>query len=86
MTALRLVRAAAIALAFAFAFALSQRATLAREGETLPAISWGIGVLSALFLVSAITMERTQGPEANLRKDLMWGLAAGGILIVLSRL
>ena len=86
MTALRLVRAAAIALAFAFAFALSQRATLAREGETLPGISWAIGALSALFLVSAIVVERTQGPEANLRKDLMWGLAVGGIVIILSRL
>jgi hypothetical protein len=86
MTALRVVRAAAIALVFAVAVTLSQRATLAREGETLPGVSWAIAALSVLFLVSALVSERTQGPEANLRKDLMWGLGAGGIVIILSRL
>jgi len=77
----RLARIAAIAGGFLFAFTLSQRATAAREGQTLPGIGWAVGILAILFLVSAIVTERTQGPEADLRKDMMWGLAAGGILI-----
>ncbi len=86
MTALRLLRIAAIAFAFWIVFTLSQAATRAREGVTVPGISWAIGVLSVMFLISALVAEQSQGPEANGRKDLMWGLAAGGIAIVISRL
>jgi len=86
MAVLRALRIAAIAVAFFVAFELSQAATLAREGTTIPGIHWGIGALALLFLVSALVTERTQGPEANVRKDLMWGLASGGIAIVLERL
>jgi hypothetical protein len=82
----RALRIAGFALGFAFVFTLSQRATLARYGETLPGISWAIGALSAFFLIGAWATERTQGAEANARKDLLWGLGAGGIIIVLSRL
>ena len=84
-TALRLARIVAIAVGFAFAFTISQRATLARYGETVPGIVWGIAALSVFFLVGALATERTQGPDANVRKDLLWGLAGGGFLIVVSR-
>jgi hypothetical protein len=83
---LRLVRIAAIALGFAFIFLLSRQATAARGGEDLPGISWTLGVLSVIFTASAIASERTRGPEANLQKDFLWGLAAGGVLVILSRL
>ena len=83
---LRLVRIAAIALGFAFIFLLSRQATAARGGEDLPGLSWTIGVLSVIFTASAIVSERTRGPEANLQKDFLWGLAAGGVLVVLSRM
>jgi hypothetical protein len=84
--AFRLLRIAAIALGFTLAFTLSQRATLARSGETVPGILWAIGALSTFFLIGAWATERTQGAEANVQKDLLWGLAAGGILIIISRL
>ena len=84
--ALRLLRVAGFALAFTLAFTLSQRATLARTGETVPGMSWAIGALSTFFLIGAWATERTQGAEANVRKDLLWGLGVGGVLIVLSRL
>ena len=85
MTALRGLRIAAIAVGFFFIFNLSQHATKVRHGATVPGIGWAIGVLSLIFLVSAIVAERSQGPEDNMRKDLLWGLATGGIGIVLSR-
>ena len=86
MTAFRLLRIAAIAVGFFVVFTLSQEATRARQGTTVPGMSWAIGVLSLIFLISAVVGERTQGPEHNTRKDLLWGLATGGIAIVLSRL
>lgn len=87
MTAgLRVLRVVGIAAAFALAFTLSQRATLARYGETVPGILWAIGALSVFFFLGAWATEKTQGPEADVRKDLLWGLGAGGIVIVASRL
>jgi hypothetical protein len=83
---LRLIRITAIAFGFAFIFLLSRQATAAHGGEDLPGISWTLGVLSLIFTVSAIASERTRGPEANLQKDFLWGLAAGGILVIISRL
>jgi hypothetical protein len=83
---LRLVRIAAIAFGFAFVFAASRYATAARGGEDLPGISWALGVLCALFISSAIVSERMRGPEANLQKDVLWGLAAGGLITIISRL
>ena len=85
MTAVRVLRGGGIAVAFFFIFNLSQHATKIRQGTTVPGISWAIGVLSVIFLVSAFLAERSQGPEENLRKDLLWGLATGGIAIVISR-
>jgi hypothetical protein len=85
MILLRFLRIIAIALGFAFLFALSRYATLERGGEDLPGISWALAVLSAIFTVSAIISERSRGPEANLQKDFLWGLAAGGIITIISR-
>jgi hypothetical protein len=82
----RLLRSAAVALGFAALFTLSRQATLARGGEDLPGISWALGVVSLIFLVSALTMERMRGGEANLQKDLLWGLGVGGILAIIARL
>ena len=86
MTALRGLRIVAIAVGFFVIFTFSQHATKMRQGTTVPGIAWAIGVLAMIFLVSAIVAERSQGPEDNLRKDVLWGLATGGIGIVLSRL
>jgi len=84
-TALRLGRIVVFAFVFFLAFTVSQRATLARYGETVPGIVWAIAALSVFFLGAAIATERTQGPDANVRKDLLWGLVGGGFLIVVSR-
>ena len=83
---LRLVRIAAIAIGFAFIFLLSRQATAARGGEDLPGISWTLGVLALIFTGGAIASERTRGPEANLQKDFLWGLAAGAVIVIVSRL
>ncbi len=83
----RLLRIAGIAAAFFVAFTVSQAATAARNaGETIPGIHFAIGALSLFFLVGAYATERTQGPEQNVRKDLLWGLGAGGLVIVANRL
>jgi amino acid transporter len=85
-TALRILRIAGIALAFVVVFTISQRATLARTGETVPGIGWALGALSVFFLVGAFATESTQGPEADVRKDLLWGLGAGGLLSIAVRI
>jgi hypothetical protein len=66
-------------------FALSRQATAARGGEDLPGISWTLGVLSLIFLASAAVTERSRGPEANMQKDLLWGLGAGAAILVMLR-
>ncbi len=86
MIVLRLLRIVAIAFAFACLFAASRYATLARGGDDLPGISWALGVLGAIFAGSAIVSERTRGPEANLQKDFLWGLAAGTLITIIARL
>ena len=82
---IRLLRIAAVALGFACLFAWSRQLTLARGGEDVPGISWALGVLSLIFLASAVVSERTRGPEASFQKDMLWGLAAGGIITMLTR-
>jgi len=84
--AVRALRIVGIALAFVVAFTISQHATLARTGETIPGILWAIGALSVFFLVGAAATESTQGPEADTRKDLLWGLGLGGFLAIAARL
>ncbi len=86
MTAFRLARIAGIAIGLAIAFIVSQRATFARTGETIPGILWAVGALSVFFLVGAFATEATQGAEADVRKDLLWGLGLGGILAIVLRL
>jgi hypothetical protein len=82
---IRLIRILAVTLGFAFMFALSRQATAARGGEDLPGISWTLGMLSVIFLASAFASERMRGPEANMQKDLLWGLGTGGFLVIITR-
>jgi hypothetical protein len=85
--AVRLARIAAIAIGFFLFFTLSQQATAARHGgETVPGLSWAIGILSFVFLIGAFINERGRGSKDALRSDLLWGLGSGGIAIVLERL
>lgn len=84
--AVRALRIAGIALAFVVVFTISQNATLARSGETVPGTLWAIGALSVFFLVGAFATESSQGPEANVRKDLLWGLGCGGVLAIVAHL
>jgi hypothetical protein len=87
MSVVRVIRIVAIAIAFFVAFNVSQAATAARNaGETAPGIGIAIGVLSLFFLVGAFVNEKTQGPEMDTRKDLLWGLGSGGLAIVASRI
>jgi hypothetical protein len=84
--ALRLARIAGIASAFAVAFSMSQRATLARTGQTVPGILWAVGALCVFFLIGAVATEATQPADADVRKDLLWGLGLGGLLGIVLRL
>lgn len=86
MLFVRLLRIAAIAAALLWMFTLSQRAGAVRGNEPVPGLSWALSVLSLIFTAGAIVTERSRGPEANLQKDLLWGLAAGSVLTILSRL
>lgn len=83
--AVRVLRIAGIAAAFVIVFSISQRATLERSGETVPGTLWAIGALSVFFLIGAGATESTQGPDANVRKDLLWGLGLGGVLSIVTR-
>jgi len=82
---LRFLRIAAVAIGFAFIFNLSQQVTRARGEEAVPGISWALGVISLIFAASAVISERTRGPEANLQKDVLWGLAAGSVITIILR-
>lgn len=86
MSPLRLLRVVGIAAAFFVAFSVSQAVTAARAGETIDGIHYAIGALAAFFLVGAWATEQTQGPEQNVRKDLLWGLGIGGLTIFAHRL
>ena len=83
---LRALRIAAVAAVLPLLFALSQRVSEARGNPPIPGINWALGVLSVIFLVRAAVTERFRGPEANVQKDFLWGVAAGGIMTILSRL
>ena len=84
--AVRLLRIVGIALGFVLVFTLSQRATLERHGETVPGTLWAVGALSVFFLIGAFAIESTQGPESNVRKDLLWGLGLGGVTSIIVRM
>lgn len=87
MTIVRPIRIVAIAIAFFVAFNFSQSLTAARSGgETAPGVAAAVAVLTFFFTINAWVTERTQGPELNVRKDLLWGLASGGLGILVHRL
>jgi hypothetical protein len=83
---LRALRIAAVTVVLPLLFTVSQRLSEARGHEPVPGINWALGVVSAIFLVRAAVTERFRGPEANLQKDLLWGVAAGAIAAVICRL
>jgi len=85
----RLIRAARIGVIAAVVPVLvqvSQRITEARGQQPPPGISYALGVVSLLFFLRALATESSAGPEANLQKDLLWGLAAGAALAIVARL
>ena len=87
MSIIRPLRIVGIAIAFFAAFNLSQSMTAARSGgDTAPGVIPAIAALTLFFTINAFVSERTQGPELNRRKDLLWGLATGGIGILVHRL
>jgi len=86
MSSVRLLRIAGFAIALPFAFSLSQQAAELRGGEQTPGILIAVGVLTVVFLLRALATEYGSGPDANLQKDLQWGLAAGGVLTILFNL
>jgi hypothetical protein len=81
---LRLFRITAIAVTLPILFTISERVSAARGNEPVPGISWALGVVSGLFLVRAIVTERTLAAE-SLHKDLLWGVAVGGCLTIITR-
>jgi hypothetical protein len=83
--ALRLSRIAGFAAALCYLFQLSRNASIARGNEDLPGMLWAIGVLSFLFLVRAILSETMPNGPRTMQRDLLWGLAAGGIATILLR-
>lgn len=85
MTGLRLLRIAAIAIALPLLFQLSQEVGKASGHEHVQGIEWALGALSVLFFLRALATEYSRGPEANLQKDLQWGVAIGAVAAVLSR-
>ena len=82
---IRVLRIGTIAVGLALLFHLSRAASLVRGNEEVPGVSWALGVLTVLFGVRALVTEATQGAAANLQKDLLWGLSAGGVLALLSQ-
>ena len=81
----RALRIAAVTVILPLLFALSHGISEARGNEPVPGINWALGVVSGLFLVRAAVTERFRGPEANVQKDLFWGVAVGGIVTIISR-
>jgi hypothetical protein len=86
MRAGRLLRIAVIACLLPAAFRFSQRVGAAHGNSPVEGIQWALGALSLLFLLRAIATEYARGPEADFQKDLQWGVAAGGLLAILTRL
>lgn len=85
MSLLRWLRIVLIAATLVFLFNVSQTVGEMRGNPPVPGLSWSLGVLSLLFVFRAAVTEYGRGPEANLQKDLLWGLGAGGVLAILSR-
>ncbi|MFN8641998.1 MAG: hypothetical protein U0802_10180 [Candidatus Binatia bacterium] len=79
----RAARIAAVTIALPLAFRLSQRVGEASGNPPPEGMPWAVGVLGVLFLLRALATELSRGPEADLQKDLQWGIAAGCLLTVL---
>jgi len=85
MNGLRLLRIVAVAIALWVAFYFSQGIATSGGKEPVEGIGWAIGALTVVFFLRALATEYSAGPELNGQKDLQWGLAIGGALIVASR-
>ena len=81
----RALRIAAVTVVLPLLFGVSQRVSEARGNPPVPGINWALGVLSVLFLVCAIVTERFRGRDADVQKDLLWGVALGGVVTIISR-
>lgn len=86
MTVVRLLRIAVVAIALPLLFHLSQAVEKASGQEELHGLEWALGALSVLFFLRALAIEYGRGPEANLQKDLQWGLGVGAVATILVRL
>ncbi len=86
MNGVRLLRIAVIAVVLPGVFRVSQQIASARGNEPVGGLVWGIGALGLLFFLRALATEYSQGPDADLHKDLQWGAAGGCLLIILSSL
>lgn len=84
MTGLRLLRIAVVAIALPLLFQLSQEVGKASGQEQVQGLEWALGALSVLFFLRALATEYSRGPEANLQKDLQWGVAFGGVGAIIS--
>ena len=82
----RALRIAAVTLVLPILFAVSQRVSERRGNPPIPGINWALGVLLVIFLVRAAVTERFQGPEMNRQKDVLWGVVAGCVVTIISRL
>jgi hypothetical protein len=85
VTPLRWLRIGLFAVALVILFNLSQEVGAVLGNDPVPGLQWSLAVLSLVFLFRAAVTEYGRGPEANLQKDLLWGLGAGGFLAILSR-
>jgi hypothetical protein len=81
----RYLRIAVVAGALVLLYNLSQQAGEVLGNEPVPGMAWSLGALSVVFLFRAAVTEYGRGPEADLQKDFLWGLGAGGLLAILSR-
>lgn len=85
MRPVRFLRIGVVAGALVLLYTLSQQAGEVLGNEPVPGVAWSLAALSAVFLVRAAVTEYGRGPEADLQKDFLWGLGAGGLLAILSR-
>jgi hypothetical protein len=85
MNPVRAVRIAVIAIALPLLFDLSRRVSTAGGEEPAAGLEWALGALSLLFFLRALATEYSKGPHPDYQKDLQWGLAAGGVLTIVSR-
>lgn len=86
MNGLRALRICAFAVALPWLFNLSQQVSAAGGHEPVQGMLWAIGALTLLFFIRALATEYSHGSEADLHKDLQWGIAAGGVLTIVSQL